>query len=242
MNNLGSLLGVWCSQLWEFLPFLSCYILGALFISLLITLCLLLTGSLLKSDHFPPWPQLTPRAVTCTAVLPQVRHTFTLFMVFTELLPTQRGGKSHLDSLKAIWNRAKTNPLMLKPSVQHLQLFLSNGKFLFTELQQQTFWPSSSFFYFKYNLHLLSALVSLHMCLPVLETRSIYAMLLLLTISTLQIWRRQPGFYQWSFINVQEINQILKKPKTVFYQIFLYSFNWTDGVEKCVDHFNYNGT
>lgn len=109
MNNLGSLLRVWCSQLWEFLPFLSCGILGALFISLLITLCLLLAGSLLKSDRFPAWPQLTPRAVPCTAVLPQIRQTFTLFVVFTELLLTQRGGKCHLASLKAIWNCAKTN-------------------------------------------------------------------------------------------------------------------------------------
>lgn len=61
---------------------------------------------------FPAWPQLTPRAVTCTAVLPQIRQTFTLFMVFTELLLTRRGGKSHPASLKAIWNHAKTNPHM----------------------------------------------------------------------------------------------------------------------------------
>lgn len=48
--------------------------------------------------------------------------------------------------LRAIWNCAKTNPLVLTPctanSVQHLQLFISNGKFMFPELQQQTFWPS----------------------------------------------------------------------------------------------------
>lgn len=74
------------------------------------------------------------------------RPFFTLFMVFTELLLTHRGGKSHLASLKATWNCAKTNLHVLTPctanSVQHLQPSISNGKFTFSELQQQTFWPS----------------------------------------------------------------------------------------------------
>lgn len=64
-------------------------------------------------------------------------------------------------------------------------------------------WPSSSFFYLKYNLPFIKC-TCLHMCISVLEARSIYAMLLLLTICSLQIWRRQPGFYQRNFVYVKE--------------------------------------
>lgn len=191
MNNLRSLLAVWCSQLWEFLPFLSCGILGALFICLLITLCLLLAGSLLKSDRFPAWPQVTPRAATCTAVLPQIRQTFTLFMVFTELLLTQRGVKSHSASLKEIWNHAKTNPHMC----WHPALPNQSSTFGLLPVRGNSCFQSYSSKHSDLLTFLLLFLCKiqppfikyacLRMYIPVLETRSIYAMLLLLTICTL---------------------------------------------------------
>lgn len=80
-----------------------------------------------------------------SSAAPDQTHLYLIHGVHRSSAHT-KGRQKSLGLIKAIWNRAKTNPLVLTPctanSVQHLQLFLSNGKFMFSELQQQTFWPS----------------------------------------------------------------------------------------------------
>lgn len=146
--------------------FLFCPVeyLGAIFICFLITLCLLLTVSLLTSEHCLAHPQLASRAVTCKAALPQVWETFNIHGV--PKLPLTQG--EAIVSRPRGYHESNLKPCKEKPtdvlapctvtSVQHFWPFTTNDKFMFSGLQQQTFRSSClpfppPFFYLKYNLH-----------------------------------------------------------------------------------------
>lgn len=122
-------------------------------------------NSLLKSDCFPPWPQLTPRAVERQCCPRSDRA-----------LPDSccsQSSCSHKGEAKVTWLHLKQSetvprqthtcwhPALPTQSRTSSLLLWEIPVFKATAANILTLWPSSSFFYLKYNLHLLSALVSI---------------------------------------------------------------------------------
>lgn len=140
----------------SFVFYLVAY-LGAIFIRFLITLCLLLTGSLLTSGHCLAHPQLASRAVTCKAELPQVWETFTIHGVLK--FPFTQGEATV--SWPHGYHESNPKPCQEKPThvLTRCTQFNTSGLLPFRP-SCLPFPPP--FFYLKYNLHLSSVAASRH--------------------------------------------------------------------------------